>query len=114
MLSSPCGGEKRLAAMLEGRNDQDAAQEEIWKECGKYSGTRGLSDYCERFHDILPEEQYGFRPQGSTVHMMSVGRRLHELAKKEGTPLFMCSIHVINPYGSVDRSLSWATLSRFV
>ena len=57
-------------------------------ECGNYGGISlvahagkvllrviagRLSDYCER-QNILPEEQCGFRPQGSTFDMMFVVR----------------------------------------
>ena len=39
-----------------------------------------LGDFCEEA-GILPEEQYGFRPQRSTTDMMFVVRRLQELGR---------------------------------
>ena len=84
-------------------------------ECGNYRGiflvahdgkvflkviAGRLSDYCER-ENILPEEQYGFRPQRSTVDMMFVVRRLQELARK-GTPLYLCFIDLTKAYDSVN------------
>ena len=55
-----------------------------------------LSNYCERA-DILPEEQCGFRPQRSTIDMIFVVRRLHQLARKKSTPL----IRVSSPHQSL-------------
>ena len=60
-----------------------------------------LSDYCER-EIILPEEQYGFTPQRSTVDMMFVVRRLQELARKKDTPLYLCFIDLTKANDSVD------------
>ena len=71
-----------------------------------------LSDYCER-ENILPEEQCGFRPQRSTVDMTFVVRRLQELARKKGTPLYLCFIDLTRAYDSVDRTLLWDVLARF-
>ena len=70
-----------------------------------------LSDYCER-ENILPEKQYGFRPQRSTVDMISVVRRLQELARKDA-PLYMCFIDLTITYDSVDQTLLWDVLARF-
>ena len=63
-----------------------------------------LSDYCQR-DGFLPEEQCGFRPHRSTVVIMFVVRRLQELARKKGTPLFMCFIDLTKAYDSVDLTL---------
>ena len=71
-----------------------------------------LSNYCERA-DILPEEQCGFRPQRSTIDMIFVVRRLHQLARKKSTPLYMCFVDLTKSYDSVDRTLLWAVLARF-
>ena len=95
-------------------------------ECGNYRGislvahagkvllklvaTR-LGDYCER-EGILPEEQSGFRPNRSTVDMMFVVRRLHELARKKSTPLYACFIDLTKAYDSVDRELLWSVLKQ--
>ena len=66
---------------------------------------RCLSEYCERV-GILPEEQSGFRPKGSTTDMMFVIRRLQELARKKQIPLFVCFIDLTKAYDSVDRTSS--------
>ena len=50
-----------------------------------------LSKYCER-ENILPEEQCAFRPQRSTIDTIFVVRRLHQLARKKSTPLYMCCV----------------------
>ena len=96
-------------------------------ECGSYRGISlvahagkvlfkvivgGLSDYCER-ENILSLEQCGFRPQRSTVDMMFVVRRLHELARKKDTPLYLCFIDLTKVYDSIDRTLLWDVLARF-
>ena len=70
-----------------------------------------LSAYCER-ENILPEEHCGFRPQRSTVDMISAVRRLQELARKD-TQLYLCFIDVNKSYDSVDRTLLWDVLARF-
>ena len=70
-----------------------------------------LSAYCER-EGILPEEQSGFRPGRSTVDMMFVVRRLHELARRKCTPLYACFIDLTKAYDSVDRELLWSVLRR--
>ena len=62
-----------------------------------------LSVYCAR-EGMLPEEQWGSRPQRSTVDMMFVVRRLQELARKN-TPLLMCFIDLTKAYDSVDQTL---------
>ena len=88
-------------------------------ECGNYRGislgahagivllkivaTR-LSPYCER-EGILPEEQSGFRPRRSTLDMLFVVQRLHELARKKGTAVFACFIDLTKAYDSVEREL---------
>ena len=71
-----------------------------------------LSDYCEA-EGILPEEQCGFRPRRSTVDMLFVVRRLQELGRKRGIPLFLCFIDLQKAYDSVDRTLLWDVLARF-
>ena len=71
-----------------------------------------LSDYCED-KDILPEEQHGFRPQRSTVDMLFVMRRLQELGRKRGVPIFLCFVDLQKAYDSVDRTLLWDVLARF-
>ena len=45
--------------------------------------------------------------------MMSVVRRLQELARKTDTPLFMCFIDLTKAYDSVDRTLLLTVLARF-
>ena len=96
-------------------------------ECGNYRGISlmahagkvllkviagRLSDYCER-ENILREEQCGFRPQRSTVAMMFVVRRLHKLARKKDTPLYLWFIDLTKAYDSVDRTLLWDVPARF-
>ena len=88
-------------------------------ECGNYGGislvthagkillkiiARRLSEHCEHV-GILPEEQSGFRPNGSTTDMMLAIRRLQELARKKRIPLYVCFIDLTKAYDSVDRTL---------
>ena len=64
-----------------------------------------LSAFCGA-NDILPEEQCGFQPGRSTVCMLFVVRRLQELGRRRGIPLYT---HVLfdlqKAYDSVDREL---------
>ena len=71
-----------------------------------------LSNYCEA-EGILPEEQCGFRPARSTVDMLFVVRRLRELGRARGIPLYMCFIDLQKTYDSVDRELLWVVPARF-
>ena len=98
-------------------------------ECGNYRGIslvahadkmllkiiiRRLSEYCERV-GILPEEQSGFRPNRFTTDMMFVIRRFQELAaRKKRIPLYVCFIDLTKAYNSVDRTLLWTVIARFV
>ena len=72
---------------------------------------RGLSAYCEA-KGLLPEEQFGFRPNRSTTDMMFVVRRLQEIGRKAGVSLFMCFIDLRKAYDTVDRTLLWKVLTR--
>ena len=96
-------------------------------ECGSYRGISleahagkvllkviagRLSGYCER-ENILPEKQYRFRTQQSTVDMLFVVRRPQELARKKDTPLYLCCIDLTDEYDSVDRTLLLDVLARF-
>ena len=44
---------------------------------------------------------------------MFVVRRLQELGRKEGVPLYTCFVDAQKAYGLVDRSLLWVLLARF-
>ena len=71
-----------------------------------------LGSYSE-YHGILPEKQSCLRPYRSTIDMMFVIRRLHELARKKSTPLYACFVDLTKAYDSVDRELLWCVLKRF-
>ena len=71
-----------------------------------------FSDYCE-WKQILPEAQCGFRTGRSTIDMMYVVRRLQELAREKGVPLYTCFIDLQKAYDSVDRTLLWDLLARY-
>ena len=95
-------------------------------ECGNYCGislvshagkvllklvARGLSACCE-VKTLLPEEQYGFRPDRSTTDMMFVVRRLQEIGRKAGVSVFMCFIGLQKAYHTVDCTLLWQVFTR--
>ena len=61
---------------------------------------------------LLPEEQYGFRPDRSTTDMMFVVRKLQETRSKAGGLLFMRFIDLQLAYDTVDRTLLWQVLTR--
>ena len=83
----------------------------VGKALLKVIGNR-LSNYCER-EDALPEEQCGFRPQRSSIDVIFVVRRLHQLARKKSTPIYMCfvvlakGIRFSRPDSTVDRARSF-------
>jgi hypothetical protein len=68
---------------------------------------------CAELHDILPEEQCGFRPGRSTIDMLYVVRMLQEFGRAKDIPLFVCFIDLMKAYDSVDRALLWQVLARF-
>ena len=70
-----------------------------------------LSDFCEA-QKILPEEQCGFRPARSTVHMLFVVGRLQELGRQRKLQLYMCFVDLRKAYDSVDRELLWKVLAQ--
>ena len=45
--------------------------------------------------------------------MIFVVRRLHQLARKKKTYLYMCFVDLAEAYDSVDRALAWTVLARF-
>ena len=71
-----------------------------------------LSVYCEA-RNLLPKEQYGFRPHHLMTDMMFVVQRLQELGRKARVPLFLCFIDLQKAYDSVDRTPLWQVLARF-
>ena len=70
-----------------------------------------LSDFCEA-QQILPEEQYGFRPARSTIDILFLVRRLQKLGRQRKIPLYMCFVDLQKAYDSVDRELLWKVLAR--
>ena len=97
-------------------------------ECGNYRGISPVAQagkilleiifcclrgYCKSV-GILPEEQSGFRPNHSTTDMMFVVHRRQELARKKRILLYACFIDLTRAYDSVDRTLLWKVLARFV
>ena len=95
-------------------------------ECGNYRGislvphggkvllkdvARRLGPYCET-KGLLPDEQYGFRPDRSTIDIMFSLRRLQEIRRKAGASFFMCFIDLQKAYESVDCTLLWQVVTR--
>ena len=70
-----------------------------------------LNNYCEA-KGILPEEQCGFCPTGSTIDILLVVRRLQQLGRARKITLYMCFIDLHKAYDSVDRELLWVAPSR--
>lgn len=75
--------------------------------------THCLSDFCERM-GTLTEEQSVFRPNHSNTDMMFVIPQLQELARKKWIPLYAHFLGLTNAYESIDRTLVWNVLARFV
>ena len=72
---------------------------------------RRLSAYSEA-KGLLPEDQWGFRPDRSTTDIMLVVRRLQEIGRQAGVSIFMCFKYLLKAYGTVDRTLLWQVLTR--
>ena len=72
---------------------------------------RRLDAYCDA-KGLLPEEQWGFRPDRSTTDMMFVVRRLQETRQKARVSLFVCFIDLQKGYDTVDRTLLRQVLTR--
>ena len=72
---------------------------------------RRRNRYCEA-KGLLPEEQYGFRPDRSTTDMMFVMRRLQGNERKAGVSLFMCFIDLQKANDTVDCTLLWQVIPR--
>ena len=72
--------------------------------------TRHPNEYCECV-GILPEEQSGLRPNGSTTDVMIC--RLQQLARKKQIMLYVCHIDHTKAYDSIDRTLLWTAFARF-
>ena len=71
----------------------------------------GLGKFCEE-DGILPEEQYGFRPQRSKPDLMFVVRRLQELRRTSYTSREVSYIDMAKAYDfSVDCVLRWQILA---
>ena len=71
---------------------------------------RRLSDYCE-VKGLLPEEQYGFRPDRSTTDTMVVVCMLQEIRRKARAFLSMGFIDLHKAYATVDRTLLWRVVT---
>jgi hypothetical protein len=70
-----------------------------------------LDLYVEE-HNILPEEQCGFRRGRSTTDMMLVSRFLTEQAHLHKVDMFQIFVDLTKAYDSVDRGLMWMILDR--
>ena len=73
--------------------------------------SRRLGAYCEA-KGLLPEEQWGFRPDRLTTDMMFMTRGLQEIERKAGVSLFMCFRDLQKACDAVDRTLLWQVLTR--
>ena len=104
-IPSPLEAEEAIRGM--------ANRKSVGKVLLKIVATR-LSHYCEQ-DGIHPEEQSGFRPHRSTLDMLLVIQRLHELARKKGTAVFACFVDLTKAYDCLlytSPSPRDATLSR--
>ena len=94
------------------------ARGRCWQGCPQ--GSRQSPE--QQREDIPPEEQSDFRPQRSTIDTTFVVGRLYQLTgPKKNTPLFTwasltssLNSQAYDSCDSVDRTLLWTVLARFV
>ena len=62
--------------------------------------------------DILPETQFGFRPNRSTCEAIFSIRQLQEKSREQGQPLYACFVDLEKAFDSVPREALWVVLAK--
>lgn len=62
--------------------------------------------------DILPETQYGFRPNRGTCEAIFSVRQLQEKSREQGQPLYLCFVDLEKAFDSVPREALWLVLAK--
>ena len=87
------------------KDRREAAAVETFSSCRTPATGKALpkivakqpSHHCKR-GDAYFEDQGGFRPAGSADDTMFLARRLRELTRKKGAPLYACFIDLTKEY----------------
>lgn len=94
-------------------------------ECGNYRGISLLSTTGKVFarvllnrlqqlsETILPESQYGFRPNRGTAEMIFCARQLLEKAREQQRSMMMVFFDLQKAFDSVPRDALWRVLTKF-
>lgn len=62
--------------------------------------------------DILPETQFGFRPERGTCEAVFCVRQLQEKSREQGRPLFLCFVDLEKAFDCVPREALWIVLKK--
>lgn len=62
--------------------------------------------------DILPETQFGFRPNRGTCEAIFSIRQLQEKSREQGQPLYLCFVDLEKAFDSVPREALWVVLTK--
>lgn len=62
--------------------------------------------------NILPETQFGFRPNRGTCEAIFSIRQLLEKSREQGQPLFLCFVDLEKAFDSVPRKALWVVLAK--
>lgn len=71
-----------------------------------------IEKYAEK-NGLLPEEQFGFRKNRSTIDGLFMMRRLSEEVTKNNEKLHTVFVDLKKAYDTVDRTLMWAILKKY-
>lgn len=93
-------------------------------DCGSYRGISLLSTpgkafarvllnrLIKRSEKILPETQFGFRPDRGTCEAIFSVRQLQEKSREQGRQLYLCFVDLEKAFDSVPREALWMVLKK--
>ncbi|KPJ16147.1 Adrenodoxin-like protein, mitochondrial [Papilio machaon] len=61
---------------------------------------------------LLPETQFGFRPERGTCEAIFSVRQLQEKSREQGRPLYLCFVDLEKAFDSVPREALWLVLHK--
>ncbi|CAH2088107.1 unnamed protein product [Euphydryas editha] len=93
-------------------------------DCNSYRGISLLSTSGKVFARILlnrlipvseallPETQFGFRPERGTGEAIFSVRQLQEKSREQGQPMFLCFVDLEKAFDSIPREAMWKILTK--
>ncbi|XP_048485578.1 uncharacterized protein LOC105392632 [Plutella xylostella] len=106
----------RIIALYKNKGDRS--------DCNSYRGISLLSAPGKAFarvllnrlkqlsEKILPETQFGFRPDRGTCEAMFSVRQLQEKSREQGRQLYLCFVDLEKAFDSVPREALWIVLKK--